>query len=180
MPTWKPVPAPRLRPACAQALVVCTTAAVFMFSKSMDAEGAYRVQQGAVVREADIASSQKLRHWYSDLGKETADGSAVTPRTRTCNLACTRTCNPACTSLQLHVHLQADVRGVVEPPPPKDIYGVNLFMPLLYVPLIPLVVVGLRGRVAPVTIQRISMGLIGSGLFHAGIIMFSDSSMTMD
>ena len=42
------------------------------------------------------------------------------------------------------------------------------------------VVVGLRGRVATVTLQRISMGLIGSGLSHAGYIMFSDSSITMD
>jgi len=131
-----------------QAIVVCTTAAVFMFSKSMEAEGAYRLQGGQVVRQAQLTKNQKLRHWYSDVGKD-----------------------------KVHADGSADLG--VEPVPVKEL-NADLFMPLIYVPLIPLVVVGLRGRVAPVTLQRISMGLIGSGLFHAGTIMFTDSSITMD
>jgi hypothetical protein len=132
-----------------QAIVVCTTAAVFMFSKSMEAEGAYTVMEGKVQRQADLAKHQKMRHWYSDLGKE-----------------------------KVHADGSPDIG--VEPVPSfagKE-FNADLFMPLIYVPLIPLVVVGLRGRVAPVTLQRISMGLIGSGLAHAGSIMFTDSSVT--
>lgn len=131
-----------------QAIVVCTTAAVFAFAKSMEAEGAYRVHESRVVREAALTSTQKLRHWYSNVAKDADDSTA-----------------------QVH-------QGV-EPAPAKEL-NADLFMPLLYVPLIPLVVVGLRGRVAPVTLQRVSMGLIGSGLLHAGSIMFTDSSITMD
>ena len=57
--------------------MVCTTAAVFMFNETMKAEGAYRVSGGKVLREADIARTQKVRHWYSEIGKEQvhADGS---------------------------------------------------------------------------------------------------------
>ena len=131
-----------------QAIAVGTAVAVFAFSKTMDGEGAYRVVEGKVGRQADLVKNQPLRHWYSDLGKE-----------------------------KVHADGSADIG--VEPVPVKEL-NADLFMPLIYVPLIPLVVVGLRGRVAPVTLQRISMGLIGSGLFHAGTIMFTDSSITMD
>ena len=133
-----------------QAIAVGTAVAVFAFSKTMDGEGAYRVVEGKVGRQADLVKNQKLRHWYSDLGKE-----------------------------KVHADGSADLSPAIEPVPVKEL-NADLFMPLIYVPLIPLVVVGLRGRVAPVTLQRISMGLIGSGLFHAGTIMFTDSSITMD
>ena len=63
--------------------------------------------------------------------------------------------------------------------PEKELNS-DLIMPLIYVPLIPLVVIGLRGRVAPDRLQKISLGLIGTGLLHAGSVMFSDSSLVMD
>jgi len=133
-----------------QAIAVGTAVAVFAFSKTMDGEGAYRVVEGKVGRQADLVRGQKMRHWYSDLGKD-----------------------------KVHADGSADMSPAIEPAPDKEL-NANLLMPLIYVPLIPLVVIGLRGRVAPVTLQRISMGMIGSGLFHAGTIMFTDSSITMD
>ena len=108
-----------------QAIVITVTAAVMMFAKSMESEGAYRMQGGLVVRQADLNSTQKLRRWYSDLGKE-GDASGQTP-------------------------------ALESAPPRKDGSGLDLVMPLIYVPLIPLVVVGLRGRVAPVRLPCVAL-----------------------
>lgn len=126
-----------------QGLVICITAAVMLFSRSMDEGGAYRLHEGQLKREADIP--RKLRHWYSEGGE-------------------TRPSHPAS-------------QGAAGADPGL---GTDLLMPLIYVPLLPLVVLGLRKRVAPDTLQKIAMGIIGTGLFHAGTIMFSDSSIVMD
>lgn len=56
----------------------------------------------------------------------------------------------------------------------------DLLVPLLYAPLLPLIVIGGRGRLAPDKLNKIAAGVIGVGLFHAGTIMFTDSTMTMD
>eukprot|EP00908_Phaeocystis_cordata_P025145 Transcript_7599.p2 GENE.Transcript_7599~~Transcript_7599.p2 ORF type:complete len:142 (+),score=51.01 Transcript_7599:711-1136(+) len=127
-----------------QALVITVTAAIMMFQKSMDAEGAYRMLHGQVVRQAHVPRSQKLRNWYSNVGQEGQEGGEGAERA-----------------------------------PEKELNS-DLIMPLIYVPLIPLVVIGLRGRVAPDRLQKISLGLIGTGLLHAGSVMFSDSSLVMD
>ena len=103
-----------------QAIAVGTAVAVFAFSKTMDGEGAYRVVEGKVGRQADLVRGQKMRHWYSDLGKD-----------------------------KVHADGSADMSPAIEPVPVKEL-NADLFMPLIYVPLIPLVVIGLRGRVAPV------------------------------
>ena len=56
----------------------------------------------------------------------------------------------------------------------------DLLVPLLYAPLLPLIVIGGRGRLAPDKLNKVAAGVIGVGLFHAGTIMFTDSTMTMD
>ena len=72
-------------------------------------------------------------------------------------------------------------KDAINPDSIEDIgIDLGLLAPLVYVPLLPLLVVGLRGRVAPEKLQQIAGGVIGVGLLHAGSIMFTDSSMTMD
>ncbi|KDO16038.1 hypothetical protein SPRG_18427 [Saprolegnia parasitica CBS 223.65] len=68
-------------------------------------------------------------------------------------------------------------------PPPaveaKPAAGPNLhlFAPLLYGPLIPLLRIGLRGRLPQKQIDVIFLSSVGLALGHAGYIMFSDSSV---
>uniref|UniRef100_A0A7S3FHY7 Uncharacterized protein n=1 Tax=Haptolina ericina TaxID=156174 RepID=A0A7S3FHY7_9EUKA len=55
----------------------------------------------------------------------------------------------------------------------------DLLVPLLYAPLLPLMVVGLRGRVQKETLTKIVGGTIFVALAHAGSIMFTDKTITM-
>ena len=54
--------------------------------------------------------------------------------------------------------------------------SLNLLVPLLYAPVVPLAHIGLRGRVPQATIDRIVGGTIAAALAHAGYIMVGDSS----
>eukprot|EP00884_Botryococcus_braunii_P015543 jgi/Botrbrau1/2672/Bobra.0203s0018.1 len=64
--------------------------------------------------------------------------------------------------------------------PPREPRKPNYhkFMPLLYAPLLPLVRIGLNGRVKPATRDKIFMGTVLFALAHAGYMMSGDSSMT--
>lgn len=53
----------------------------------------------------------------------------------------------------------------------------DLLVPLLYAPLLPLMIIGLRGRVSRERLTQIVSGTILLALCHAGSIMFSDSSV---
>jgi len=55
----------------------------------------------------------------------------------------------------------------------------DLLVPLLYAPLLPLMIVGLRGRVSKDRLTQIVGGTIFVALCHAGTIMFSDRTITM-
>ncbi|KAK9818764.1 hypothetical protein WJX74_000777 [Apatococcus lobatus] len=50
-------------------------------------------------------------------------------------------------------------------------------VPLVYAPLIPLIRIGLNGRVAPATRDAVFFGTVLLALGHAGWVMTSDSSM---
>ena len=47
----------------------------------------------------------------------------------------------------------------------------------LYAPMIPMIRIGLRGRLPQRQIDQVFMGAVGMALAHAGYIMFSDSSV---
>lgn len=57
--------------------------------------------------------------------------------------------------------------------------GVNwaLLMPLAYAPLLPLLRIGLRGRLSQRQLDLVTGGTIALALTHAGYIMQQDSSM---
>lgn len=55
----------------------------------------------------------------------------------------------------------------------------DLLVPLVYAPLLPLMIIGLRGRVHKDTLTKIVSGTIFVALVHAGTIMFSDRTITM-
>lgn len=55
--------------------------------------------------------------------------------------------------------------------------GLGLLVPLFYAPLLPTMVVLLRGRVKPDTLHKIVLGTIAVALTHAGSYMFTDSSV---
>ncbi|KAL3163305.1 hypothetical protein ABBQ32_009696 [Trebouxia sp. C0010 RCD-2024] len=54
-------------------------------------------------------------------------------------------------------------------------YG--LLVPLIYAPILPLLRIGLNGRVAPRTRDGIFAGAVLTALLHAGYVMSGDSSM---
>lgn len=56
----------------------------------------------------------------------------------------------------------------------------DLLVPLLYAPLLPMMIIGLRGRVSKDRLTQIVSGTIAVALAHAGYIMFSDSSVQMN
>lgn len=53
----------------------------------------------------------------------------------------------------------------------------NMLIPLVYAPLLPLLRIGLNGRVAPKTRDGIFIGAVFTALVHAGYVMSGDSSM---
>ena len=53
----------------------------------------------------------------------------------------------------------------------------NLYVPLVYAAVFPLVRTLGRNSLHPKTIQRTQLGLVGFALLHAAYIMFSDSSV---
>ena len=55
----------------------------------------------------------------------------------------------------------------------------DLLVPLIYAPLLPLMIIGLRGRVHKDTLTKIVSGTIFVALVHAGTVMFSDRTITM-
>lgn len=55
--------------------------------------------------------------------------------------------------------------------------GLDLMVPLLYAPLLPLMRILGRGRVPPERLNLMMLGTIGLALSHAGYIMFSDSTV---
>lgn len=71
--------------------------------------------------------------------------------------------------------------GIIHVEPVHEIGLSNdLVVPLLYAPLMPLLVIALRGRVPPEKLHKVAGGVIGFGLLHAGTVMFTDSSIVMD
>ena len=58
----------------------------------------------------------------------------------------------------------------------NSFHGVDV-VPLLYAPLVPLLRIGLRGRVAAGTLHRLVGGVVACALGHAGYIMLGDSTM---
>jgi len=55
--------------------------------------------------------------------------------------------------------------------------GLHMYAPLLYGPALPLIRIGLRGRLPQRQVDAIFLTGIGIALSHAGFIMFSDSSV---
>lgn len=70
------------------------------------------------------------------------------------------------------------------PPPPVDEAklekkepSLHMFAPLLYAPVLPLLRIGLRGRLPQKQLDQVFFAVVGGALAHAGYIMFSDSSV---
>ena len=58
-------------------------------------------------------------------------------------------------------------------------FGLKLdaFAPLIYMPMLPLMVIFLRSRVSKDKLNKILLATIGVSLCHAGYILFGDSTM---
>jgi len=59
----------------------------------------------------------------------------------------------------------------------QNTFVYNLYVPLVYAAVFPLVRIIGRGRVPVQTINKVQLGLVFAALMHAGYIMGSDSSM---
>ena len=68
----------------------------------------------------------------------------------------------------------------MEPAPeraPRRQPDYNKFVPLIYAPLLPLIRIAMRGRFPQHIIDRTFGAGVGIALAHAGVVMFSDSSV---
>ncbi|KAF0688059.1 Aste57867_20283 [Aphanomyces stellatus] len=77
--------------------------------------------------------------------------------------------------------MRGEQRKEWTPPPPVDARARaepnhHLFLTLLYAPVIPLIRIGLRGRLPQKQIDRVFLGSIGVAFVHAGYILSSESS----
>ena len=62
-------------------------------------------------------------------------------------------------------------------PAPRRKPDYNKFVPLIYAPLLPLIRIAMRGRFPQHIIDRTFGAGVGIALAHAGVVMFSDSSV---
>jgi hypothetical protein len=144
-----------------QMVAVLSTVSVMAFVKVLDADGgAYRLDGGRVVR--GVAPQDRLQHWYADLEPVPEGKGAVKGR----EAAAARSAVSETKASEESVH--DDGVGPL---------GYGLLVPLLYAPLLPLVRIGLRNRLAPERLTQLTLGLIGVALVHAGTVIFTDSSV---
>jgi hypothetical protein len=131
-----------------QMVAVLSTVAVMGFAKTMEGSGGiYRVEDAQLVRGEQL---RNRRPFY-----EIGIGSA-TPQEKEVR------------------QLQEEQRSGYEQGR-KDSF--DLLVPLLYAPMLPLMRILGRGRVAPERLNMMLLGTIGLALSHAGYIMFSDSTV---
>ena len=64
-------------------------------------------------------------------------------------------------------------------PEDGNMLDMNILVPLLYAPTVPLMRIVLRNRVSPERLTHLTLGAIGIALSHAGYVMFSDSSVAL-
>ncbi|BDA46809.1 hypothetical protein COCOBI_09-2620 [Coccomyxa sp. Obi] len=71
-----------------------------------------------------------------------------------------------------------ELSGSEEPLTPRR-RGPNwgILVPLIYAPLLPLIRIGLKNRVAPATRDKIFGAAVLTALAHAGYVMSSDSTI---
>jgi len=144
-----------------QMVAVLSTVTVMGFTEQMKAAGGlYRIQGGRLVR-GDGARSD-LRHWYSHRDEDSRDGARSGSRE-----------HDATAGHREQPGAVAAVQGTGGGS--RD--GLDLLVPLLYAPLLPLMRILGRGRMHPERLNQLMMGTIGVALVHAGSIMFSDSTV---
>ena len=162
-----------------QMVAVLSTVGVMAFLKSMDAEGPYRIEDGRVTRGSD--RRHQTNQFYTQAtplppkpkpkaraGAQAADG----PPEPLTGAAAAEARAAAAESQRL-----AAERRAAEEEAQRGGDGYGLLVPLLYAPVLPLMRVGLRGRVSPERLTQLTLGVIGVALTHAGSYMFTDSTV---
>ena len=155
-----------------QAIAVLSAVSVMGFVKSMDAEGPYRVKDGYIVRGTSFARNA-VNPYYAELGlmppkpKDKNGGSSADAAEAEERAA-------RAEARRLEAEEAAEAQRV-------DSFGggYGLLVPLLYAPIVPLMRVGLRGRVSTERLTQLTLGVIAVALAHAGSYMFADSSVAI-
>lgn len=160
-----------------QMIAVLSACSVMGFVKSMDAEGPYCLVDGRVVRGASTRTNTYKYH--PELGvptpppkadKATAGSGGTAAAASDAESAAARAAQAEQRRLAAEREAEAAEAAAVGE-------GYGLLVPLLYAPLVPLMRVGLRGRVPPERLTQATLGVIAIALVHAGTYMFSDSSV---
>ena len=150
-----------------QMVAVLSTVSVMGFVKTMESDGgAYRLVDGRVVRGNRTSSHSAgiYRQMYEApkiTGLAGVGGAAGAD---------------AVAREQRRAAEEAQIAAEFEN---SQMSGLNMLVPLLYAPLLPLLRLGLRNRVPPERLTHITLGVVGVALVHAGTIMFGDSSVAM-
>ena len=130
----------------------------------------YRIANGRLVRGNSSANSTS--HYYAEVGleppsrkkKKGGEDSAAEETARAERAEALRK--------------QAEREAAIEEANSFGM-GYGLILPFFYAPIVPLMRVGLRGRVSPERLTQLTLGVIAIGLAHAGSYMFADSSVAM-
>ena len=162
-----------------QMVAVLSTVGVMAFVKTMDTEGPYRIENGRVTRGSSMRNQASQYYTQVDhmppkpktkarAGAQAADGPPEPPT----GAAAAEARAAAAESQRLAAERQA-----AEEEARRGGDGYGLLVPLLYAPVVPLMRVGLRGRVSPERLTQLTLGVIGVALAHAGSYMFTDSTV---
>ena len=163
-----------------QMVAVLSTCAVMGFVKSMDDGGVYCIEDGRVVRSGQTQHRHNHQHYYADVGmpkpkpkQKGAPGAPGAPSAA----AATDADAARERAERAEARRLAAERQAAEEEAASAGEGFGLLVPLLYAPLVPLMRIGLRHRVAPERLTQMTLGVIAVALAHAGTYMFTDSSV---
>lgn len=133
-----------------QGIVVLSTVCIMAYVKHME-------MQGGIYRmdeEGKIVRGYNysgLRHWYSTVAGQTLDEKMA----------------------------QNEIESAKRVEQEQG-SGTFMIVPLVWIPLISGIHLGLRGRVSETRVTQATLAAIGGALGHAGYVQFSDSSMGFD
>ena len=147
---------------------------VMAFVKSMEDEGMYRIVDGRLVRGNSYAR-HNVSQYYDQVGLEPPPRKkkhAGEDRAAVAAEAAARAERAEALRKQAEREAAAEQANSFG-------MGYGLIVPFFYAPIVPLMRVGLRGRVSPERLTQLTLGVIGVGLAHAGSYMFADSSVAL-
>jgi len=153
---------------------VLSTVSVMGFVKAIDEKGPYRLEGGRVVRGKSLVNTYR-QMYESDVDTQRKHAKASKAK----NAASADAMADAAADPGVELQRRKEEARLEAECEASRSASLNVLVPLLYAPLLPMLRIGLRNRVAPERLTQITLGVVGMALVHAGTVMFTDSSVAM-